>query len=182
MRDQTKRVSKFLSYVLRHRPDSIGIELDENGWVAVDVLLAAAAVNSKAITRELLDEVVATNDKKRFAFSDDGLRIRANQGHSIAVDLALDAQIPPDKLYHGTVQKFLDTIMKDGLIKGKRHHVHLSGDIETATKVGSRRGKPVLLEVAAKRMHRAGHSFYQSRNGVWLTDAVPPAYLHRLDA
>ena len=169
--------SKFLSYVLRHRPDSIGITLDENGWVEVDVLLAAAQRHGKRISRELLEQVVAENDKKRFALCDDGQRIRASQGHSVSVDLNLQPVEPPELLYHGTVERFLDSIRSQGLVRGKRHHVHLSPDEATARKVGSRRGKPVILTIEAGRMHAAGHQFFCSANGVWLTDRVPAEFV-----
>ncbi|WP_164103530.1 RNA 2'-phosphotransferase [Candidatus Laterigemmans baculatus] len=170
--------SKFLSLVLRHKPEVIGMQLDPEGWLEIDVLLAKANQHGHSLTLELLHEVVATNDKKRFSLSDDGLRIRANQGHSIAtVDLNLELASPPDVLYHGTVEAFLGRIRKHGLLKRSRNHVHLSADEITATKVGSRRGKPIVLAVAAARMHAAGHEFYLSANGVWLTEAVPAEYL-----
>lgn len=173
----TAQCSKFLSYVLRHRPNSIGITLDDNGWVDVDVLLAAAQRHGKNISRALLEEVVATNDKKRFAFSEDGKRIRASQGHSVSVDLDLKPVAPPELLYHGTIERFLDSIRTQGLVRGSRHHVHLSPDEATARKVGSRRGKPVILIVEAARMHAAGHQFFCSANNVWLTEKVPPEFL-----
>jgi putative RNA 2'-phosphotransferase len=177
MSNQTVELSKFLSYVLRHKPDAIGIALDEEGWVAVEELLSAAARHGTTISRELLDEVVWTNDKQRFAFSPDGRSIRANQGHSVEVDLALEPREPPEWLYHGTVERFLDSIRREGLVRGQRHHVHLSPDRETAARVGARRGKPVILEVDSAAMHRAGHQFFRSENGVWLANAVPPEYL-----
>jgi len=177
MNQQLVATSKFLSLVLRHRPEVIGIELDAEGWVSVEELLAACAQHGRAITREQLDTVVQTNDKQRFAFSADRTRIRANQGHSLPVDLGLVPVEPPELLYHGTVLRFLDLIRRDGLTKGNRHHVHLSPDIQTATKVGQRRGRPVILVIDAGRMFRDAHKFFRSENGVWLTDAVPPAYL-----
>ncbi len=172
--------SKFLSLVLRHEPEKIGIVLDENGWVEVDVLLTALTAYGRGMERASLERVVVENDKKRFAFSEDGQRIRANQGHSVEVDLALVPQAPPEKLFHGTVDKFLAAIFTQGLVKGERHHVHLSPDLETATKVGLRRGNPVILEIDAAEMHRGGHKFFLSANGVWLTDTVPPQFLQRL--
>ena len=175
------QTSKFLSYVLRHRPDSIGITLDENGWVEIDELLAAAQRHRKELSRARLERVVATNDKKRFTISADGERIRANQGHSVSVDLDLTPAVPPELLYHGTVERFLDSIRTQGLIRGSRHHVHLSPDEKTARRVGSRRGKPVILIVEAARMCEAGHVFYRSENNVWLTDKVPPEFLRGLD-
>ena len=177
MKEQSAATSKFLSLILRHRPDVIGIELDAEGWVSVEDLLAACAQHGRAISREQLDAVVRTNDKQRFAFSADGNRIRANQGHSLPVDLGLVPVEPPELLYHGTVRRFLESIRQEGLTKGNRHHVHLSPDVETATKVGQRRGRPVVLVIEAGRMFRDGHKFYQSENGVWLTDAVPPEYI-----
>jgi len=173
--------SKFLSYVLRHRPDSIGIALDENGWVDVEVLLAAAERHGKRLSRQVLERAVAENDKKRFAFSEDGRRIRASQGHSVSVDLALEPIEPPELLYHGTVERFLESIREKGLVRGSRHHVHLSPDEATARKVGSRRGKPVILVVEAGRMHQAGYQFFRSANGVWLTESVPAEFLRGLE-
>lgn len=171
------RLSKFLSLVLRHDPGTIGITLDPNGWVAVDELLSAAARAGKQITREQLDEVVATNDKKRFAFSSDGTRIRASQGHSVEVDLGLAPVEPPESLFHGTATRSVEAIRAEGLVRQSRQHVHLSPDEETAIRVGQRHGKPVVLIVRAGQMHRDGHAFYRSDNGVWLTDSVPPEYL-----
>ncbi|HZM77785.1 MAG TPA: RNA 2'-phosphotransferase [Candidatus Limnocylindrales bacterium] len=165
-----KKVSKRLSYVLRHRPDSVGLTLDEAGWVPVEKLLKALR-----ISRSQLDEVVAGNDKQRFIIEGD--RIRANQGHSVDVDLRLEPIAPPDRLYHGTVARYLDSIREQGLLRGSRHHVHLSADPETAAKVGARRGRPVILKVDSKAMAAAGHVFYRSANGVWLTDSVPPSFL-----
>lgn len=171
------RTSKLLSRYLRHTPERIGLSLDEAGWADVDDVLAALR-----ITREQLVEVVATNDKQRFAISDDGRRIRANQGHSILVELDLPRRTPPAVLYHGTVAKFLDEIMRDGLRPMNRHHVHLSASIETAEKVGARRGHPVILVVDAGAMDAEGTPFWLSANGVWLTAHVPPHQLIRLPA
>lgn len=175
--DRSVETSKFLSYVLRHRPDSIGITLDPEGWVEVDTLLEACATNGRAISRAQLEEVVATNNKKRFAFNEDGTRIRASQGHSVDVDLAYEPATPPEILYHGTVDRFLDSIREQGLIRGSRHHVHLSHEIGTAQNVGSRRGRPVVLRVRAGDMHRKGIPFFCSANGVWLTEHVPPEHI-----
>lgn len=170
--------SKFLSLVLRHQPEVVGMQLDDEGWLDINQLISNANERGKALSLELLHEVVATSDKKRFALSDDGLRIRANQGHSVAdVDLKLNEAKPPQTLYHGTVAAFLDSIRTTGLQKRSRNHVHLSSDVATATKVGSRRGKPIILHVDAAAMHQQGHLFYLSANGVWLVDAVPPQYL-----
>jgi putative RNA 2'-phosphotransferase len=170
------QTSKLLSLVLRHDPAHVGLTLDPNGWVDVDVLLHQLAHHGHSLTREGLQIVVDTSDKKRFALSEDGRRIRANQGHTVQVDLGLTAQTPPDQLFHGTVERFLDSIGQQGLKPGQRHHVHLSPDRKTATAVGGRRGKPVILVVDAQRMHREGHVFYQSTNGVWLTDHVPAEF------
>ncbi|HYE71760.1 MAG TPA: RNA 2'-phosphotransferase [Blastocatellia bacterium] len=177
MSSREVKVSKFLSLVLRHKPEEIGIQLDEAGWTPVDTLLAALNSHGLSITREELEQVVSNNEKKRFAFSDDGRLIRANQGHSVEVELGYTPQTPPEVLYHGTVEKFLPSIKEQGLIKGQRHHVHLSPDRETAIKVGQRRGKPIVIEVDAARMHADGVIFYRSENGVWLTDHVPVQHL-----
>lgn len=173
--------SRFLSLVLRHKPETIGVQLDENGWVEVDVLLAALEAHGKTLSGTELNRLVKENDKQRFAFNSDGTRIRANQGHSVEVDLALEAETPPERLYHGTVERFLSSIFREGLIKGDRHHVHLSPNLETAVKVGQRRGNPAVLEIASGEMHRAGQTFWLSGNGVWLVDHVPPQYLSRLE-
>lgn len=172
---ELKKMSKQLAYVLRHRPDSIGITLSPDGWVPIDTLLTALRAHGKGMTREQLDTVVADNDKQRFAI--DGDRIRASQGHSVPVELGLDPVTPPALLYHGTARRNLDSIMAKGVHKGSRHHVHLSGDTTTARAVGSRHGSPVILVVDAAAMAAAGHTFYRSANGVWLTDAIPAAYL-----
>jgi uncharacterized protein (TIGR02452 family) len=171
------KLSKFLSLVLRHEPARIGISLDSAGWTDVAALLAACAAHGVSLTRDELVQLVASSDKQRFALSDDGTRIRANQGHSVEVELELAPAMPPALLYHGTVDRFLDSIRAQGLIKGERHHVHLSADLATAQKVGGRRGKPVVLVVRAADMVAAGHTFFVSDNGVWLTETVPPAFL-----
>lgn len=170
-------ISKYLSLVLRHRPEVVGIELDEHGWVEVDVLLAACVAHGRAISHDDLDYVVANNNKQRFALSADGQRIRANQGHSVAVDLGYEAAAPPELLYHGTAVQNLPSIRQHGLLKGSRHHVHLSVEEETATAVGQRHGKPVVLTVRAGEMARAGYPFFQSTNGVWLTETVPYPFI-----
>lgn len=169
--------SKFLSLVLRHQPQKIGIQLDAQGWVKVDVLLEALGNNHRELSLEELQEVVANNNKKRFAFSEDGQMIRASQGHSVKIDLGYVPKSPPEILYHGTATRFLDSIQENGLIKGKRHHVHLSADLETASKVGKRHGKLVILKVQSKAMEKLGFEFFQSENGVWLTEKVPVEYL-----
>lgn len=169
--------SKLLSYVLRHRPDSIALTLDAHGWADVSELLACLAARGKRVDRALLERVVASNDKQRFAFSADGSRIRASQGHSIAVDLQLRAAEPPAVLYHGTASRFLKSILATGLKAGARHHVHLSADAATAARVGARHGFPAVLAVDAARMRADGIVFYVSDNGVWLTGEVRPTYL-----
>ncbi|WP_406204920.1 RNA 2'-phosphotransferase [Kitasatospora sp. NBC_01560] len=176
---RTVRTSKMLSRVLRHEPERIGITLDEAGWVRVDVLLAALAAKGGRLTRAELDHVVATNNKRRFGYSEDGLSIRANQGHTVAVDLGLAAAEPPAVLFHGTASRSLDAIFRDGLLPMARQDVHLSADTDTAVRVGSRHGRPVVLSVDAAAMAAAGHEFRISANGVWLTAAVPPEYLAR---
>ena len=170
-RDVVRR-SKRLSYVLRHAPDSVGLTLDAAGWVDVDALLAALGW-----TRAELERVVATNDKRRFALDDTGTRIRASQGHSVAVDLGYAAEIPPPVLFHGTAERNLPAIEAEGLRPGRRHAVHLSPDEATARRVGARHGRPVVLRVDAEGMARDGAVFTRSANGVWLVDAVPPARL-----
>lgn len=171
------RHSRFLSLVLRHKPQEVGIALEDGGWVSVDVLLAALAAHGRKLKRAELDQIVAGNDKQRFAFSGDGKKIRASQGHSVDVDLRLEQAAPPAVLYHGTARDRLRSISVSGLLKGKRHHVHLSAATDTATKVGARHGEAVVLPVRAGEMAADGHVFYRSANGVWLTDAVPPRYI-----
>ena len=171
------RKSKFLSLVLRHRPDLAGTVLDPAGWTGVGGLLEGCARAGRPMTLEELREVVAANDKKRFELSPDGTRIRASQGHSVPVDLGLDPVEPAELLYHGTATRFLASIRKEGLRSGLRQYVHLSPDAATATAVGCRHGQPVVLTVRARAMHRAGHAFFLSANGVWLTAQVPAAYI-----
>lgn len=173
------RLSKYLSKYLRHSPHELGLTLEPGGWVLVDDLLAASEQQGFPISYDELIECVNSNDKQRFSFDESGDRIRANQGHSVEVDLQLEQKEPPGVLYHGTVDRFLPAIQAEGLNRGKRHHVHLSKDTDTARKVGARRGKPVILKVDSERMYRDGHTFFLSVNGVWLTDSVPPGYLSR---
>lgn len=172
------RVSKFMALVLRHDPAAADLVLDGEGWAPVAALLRGLAAQGFAVTRAELDAIVAADAKGRYAVSPDGLRIRANQGHSTdAVELSFETAEPPETLYHGTVAKVLEAIAREGLRKMQRHHVHLSADAETAAAVGARRGRPVVLAVAAQRMRVDGHVFHRSANGVWLVDAVPPGYL-----
>ena len=171
------RRSKFLALVLRHQPDAIGLALDANGWADVDDLLGKLAAHGQPLTRDQLERIVAGNDKQRFAFDDTGTRIRANQGHSVGVDLGLPPVEPPVLLYHGTATRFLDAIRAQGLKPGTRQSVHLSHGPETARKVGARHGVAAVLAVRALEMHAAGHPFAISVNGVWLVAAVPPAYI-----
>ncbi|WP_395739625.1 RNA 2'-phosphotransferase [Prosthecobacter sp.] len=174
---QTVSTSKFLSLVLRHQPQSAHITLDSAGWVGVDDLLAGCAKAHQTMSRADLDHIVATNPKKRFEYSADGTRIRASQGHSVPVELNYEAKVPPALLFHGAARQFLDAIRAEGLLKMKRHHVHLSVDTKMTLEVGARRGKPVLLTILAAEMHQAGHLFYLSTNNVWLVDHVPPQFI-----
>lgn len=167
--------SKFLSRVLRHRPALIGLSLDEGGWADVDDLLAGLAAYGRPMTRQQLEELVGSSDKQRFALA--GRRIRASQGHSVPVDLGLAPVPPPPVLFHGTPERFVEPILREGLRKGTRHHVHLSPDVGTATRVGARRGRPRVLQVDAAAMAQRGQVFLRSDNGVWLVDAVPPEFL-----
>ncbi len=177
MSDPKIRLSKFLSLVLRHEPQRAGLTLDAAGWVDVDALLSGCSAAGVTLTREELESIVAHSDKKRFAFSPDRKRIRASQGHSVEVDLAYQPAVPPTVLYHGTADRFIASIKAQGLIKGQRHHVHLSVLRNTAVEVGRRHGRPVVITIAAAAMHAAGHVFFLSANGVWLTEAVPAEYL-----
>jgi putative RNA 2'-phosphotransferase len=177
MADDVVRASKFLSLVLRHQPELIGLTLDSQGWAVVDELVRLANRTGRRLTRHLVERVVRENDKRRFALSPDGTKIRASQGHSVDVNLALPPSVPPDQLYHGTATRFVESIRALGLKAGNRRHVHLSLDVATATKVGNRHGKPVVLTVLATEMVAAGHEFYLSENGVWLTEAVPAQFL-----
>lgn len=179
---EVKQYSKLLSLTLRHRPQVLHLNLDAQGWCDTESLISNFnAFNNRGLVlnRSLLKTIVENNDKKRFAFNSDGTKIRANQGHSIPIDLAYKAIRPPEQLYHGTAQRFLKPILKEGLIKRKRHHVHLSEDIDTARNVGQRHGKPVILVIHALEMHEAGIPFYCSENGVWLTEKVLPKYIDR---
>lgn len=171
------RASKRLSLHLRHAPEEIGLVLGPGGWVAVDELLEALGRHGLRLSRDELGEIVSQSDKQRFALDETGTRIRANQGHSVAIDLELPESVPPDVLFHGTVATALPAIRREGLRAMERHHVHLSDSEETATRVGARRGKPVVLRVDAARMAADGHRFFVSANGVWFADSVPAEYL-----
>jgi putative RNA 2'-phosphotransferase len=173
--DDLVRTSKFLSAVLRHRPDAVGLELAAGGWVEIETLLAALARHGRPTSRATLDRIVAGTDKQRLQV--DGERIRAAQGHTVPVDLGLAPVVPPPVLYHGTVDQLLAAIRAEGLTPQGRTHVHLSADRQTATVVGARRGRPVILTVDAAGMHGAGHAFYRAANGVWLTGTVPPRWI-----
>jgi putative RNA 2'-phosphotransferase len=176
--ENDRKISKFLSLLLRHKPEKLNLILDDEGYVEVKLLLKALRNNRwDTFTKEDLDRVVETNNKKRFAYSENGLRIRASQGHSINVNLGLASIKPPKFLYHGTVNKFLNAIKLEGLKKGSRQHVHLSIDEDTATNVGSRRGKPVILTINAEKMYQDGLKIFLSANKVWLTDFVPTEYV-----
>jgi putative RNA 2'-phosphotransferase len=178
MSKQLSEVSRFLSYVLRHHPDAIGITLDREGWVDIASLISAAVKAGKQLDLERIQTVVATSDKKRFAISEDGLRIRAVQGHSTeSVDIRYAERKPPECLCHGTATRFLESICKEGLRPGSRQYVHLSQDTQTAAAVGQRYGRPVVLKIKALLMYEQGFKFYQAENGVWLTSSVPPAFI-----
>ncbi|MEL6253085.1 MAG: RNA 2'-phosphotransferase [Bacteroidota bacterium] len=168
---------RFLSMVLRHKPEVIDIQLDTQGWVEIKDLLAKLKDYGRPISKSDLVQIVENNNKKRYVISDDGKRIRASQGHSIDIELEYSPMEPPEMLYHGTADRFLHSIFKTGLDKRKRHHVHLSADLDTASQVGKRHGKLVILKVAAAEMHKAGHKFYCTPNGVWLTESVPVEFL-----
>ncbi|QEC41723.1 RNA 2'-phosphotransferase [Pseudobacter ginsenosidimutans] len=177
MEKNLKQISKFMSLVLRHKPETIGLHLDEQGWAAVDELIEKMNEKGAGVDKAIIRQIVDTNDKKRFAFNEDQSRIRASQGHSIDVDLGLEPVTPPDILYHGTAVRFLEAILQDGLLKQNRQHVHLTALKETAIAVGSRHGKPVVLEVNASEMTKAGYEFYLSANNVWLVEIVLPEYI-----
>ncbi len=180
MKDSTLiQTSKFISLILRHKPEAIGITLDEHGWASVPELIAGVN-RTHPLDMERLERIVAEDEKQRYSFNEDKTLIRANQGHSIPVDVELAEAAPPEVLYHGTGEKFIASIDAQGLVPKSRLYVHLSKDVETATKVGARHGRPVVYEVASGRMHRAGLAFFLSANGVWLTKGVPPDYLRRI--
>ncbi len=171
------KLSKFLGLILRHETQKFGISLDAQGWVSCDALIKSAATHGMAFNHDDLAAVVRDSDKQRFGFNEDQTSIRANQGHSVSVDLQLSPTVPPIVLFHGTVAKFINSIKSEGLKKGERHHVHLSPDISTASRVGARRGEAVILKIRAAEMAACGFDFYCSDNGVWLTDFVPVEFL-----
>ena len=179
MNKHHSEISKFLSFVLRHQPGAIGITLDLEGWVDIAALITAATGHGKQLDRDLIQEIVATSDKKRFAISTDSLRIRAVQGHSAeSVDIKYIEKLPPEILYHGTATRFIELIHNLGLRPGSRQYVHLSQGEQTALAVGARHGKPVVLKVNAWLMHENGFKFFQAENGVWLTSSVPPLFIN----
>ena len=175
-----KNISKYLSLILRHKPEVIGISLDEHGWANVEELIAGIAKDHD-FNMELLEEIVRSDEKQRYSFNEDKTLIRANQGHSVPVDVELVEQIPPDILWHGTGEKYVSAIDTEGLIPKSRLYVHLSKDEDTATKVGTRHGKPVVYHVLAKKMYDDGYKFFISVNGVWLTKTVPVKYLRKVE-
>lgn len=177
MEKELKNISKLMSLVLRHKPNEIGLTLDNNGWANVNELISEINTKGYQLTYDLLQVIVETNDKKRFALSNDKTLIRANQGHSIDVDVNLIETTPPEILFHGTAIKYIDSIKASGIQKQSRQHVHLSKDIETAKTVGSRHGKPLVLFIDSKQMVTDGFKFYLSENNVWLTDIVPAKYI-----
>lgn len=172
------RTSCFLSLILRHKPETIGISLDEHGWANVDELIEGIS-KTREFNMDILEEIVRTDEKERYAFNEDKTLIRANQGHSIPVDVELEKAEPPEKLWHGTGEKYVASIDEIGLIRKSRLYVHLSKDKETALKVGSRHGKPVIYTVKAREMYQDGYAFFLSKNGVWLTKEVPVKYLEK---
>lgn len=171
------KLSVFISLILRHKPEAVGITLDEHGWANVDELIEGINKSGQQITTEILEEIVRNDEKSRYSFNQDKTLIRANQGHSVKVDVELKEQEPPSTLYHGTAKRFLESIFKDGLQPMSRLYVHLSKNHETAVKVGKRHGEPAVLQIDAGKMHRDGYKFYLSENGVWLTGEVPIEYL-----
>lgn len=175
-----KSLSKFLSLILRHKPEVIGIKLDGNGWADVDELIQGALDKGKELDLPILEAIVASDEKQRYTFNEDKTKVRANQGHSVKVDLGLEPVKPPKILYHGTVERYVQSIMLKGIEPRSRNHVHLSEDIDTATDVGERRGDAMIFKVFSGAMFRDGFHFYQSANGVWLTDHVPNKYLDML--
>ena len=179
-RGEAEQMSMFLSLGLRHRPQEAGITLDEHGWADVEELIKGVCATGRHLDRALLEKIVVQDQKQRYSFSPDGKLIRANQGHSVPVDVELQVKEPPEYLFHGTAVRFLEQIRKEGLLPMSRLYVHLSQDKDTALKVGKRHGSPVVLKVSSGQMHRAGHRFFLSENGVWLIKAVGPEYFEVL--
>lgn len=178
MNNILNKKSKFLSYILRHQPEAIGITLDSNGWIDINTLITQAGQNGESLTKELIKEVVESSDKKRFTISEDGTKIRAAQGHSIQqVKINHTEVTPPEFLYHGTATCFIDSIKEQGIVSGLRHHVHLSADKQAAIEIGKRHGKPFVIKINALLMHQQGFIFYLADNGVWLTPKVPTQFL-----
>ena len=178
---QLTQISKFLSLVLRHQPETISIQLDQNGWTDVNELIERANNYGVKFDREILNHIVETNSKKRFAFNETYDKIRASQGHSVDIELGYTNQKPPEILYHGTGEKSVKSIFESGLEKQSRQHVHLSSEIESAIKVGQRHGKPIVIKILAEQMYNDNFQFFLSDNGVWLTDNVPTKYLKRIE-
>ena len=174
------KLSRFLSLILRHKPEEIGLTLDNQGYLSVDELIEGINNTGRVIDKRILDEILSSDNKQRYSYDSTGAKIRANQGHSIEVDVGLLEKTPPATLYHGTSGKHIDDIMKHGLSRMKRTYVHLSEDYDTAVNVGSRRGAPVILKIDTAKMNEAGHKFYISKNGVWLTDDVPTKFISKL--
>ncbi len=182
MSKQFDKTSKFLSYILRHQPEAIKLTLEQDGWVNIDKLISHANQHGESLNKELIEQIVATSDKKRFTISEDGVKIRAAQGHSTQqVQIKHVEQTPPEFLYHGTTTRFLDSIKTQGLVTGSRHYVHLSNDEQTAISVGQRHGKPVVLKIKALLMSQQGFKFYLADNGVWLTKEVPAEFILELE-
>jgi putative RNA 2'-phosphotransferase len=177
MKPELIKISKFLSLILRHKPESIGVSMSPHGWVNINELIKAAEKHRIYLNKKLIDQVIKEDDKQRFTYSTDGESIRANQGHSINIELELKPSKPPDSLYHGTASRFIENIRKKGLLKMNRQHVHLSLLKKTAYDVGKRHGKPIILTIDAETMTKDGYDFYLSKNGVWLTKHVAPQYL-----
>ena len=181
--DRKNSTSKFISLILRHKPETIGITLDEHGWADVQELIDGINhAGGHSLDREILEEIVRSDEKQRYSFNEDHTLIRANQGHSIAVDVELEEKTPPDILWHGTGEKYVESIDAQGLIPKSRLYVNLSSDIETAKKVGSRHGRPVIYEIDCRQMAEDGYRFYESANHIWLTREVPVIYLKKEDA
>lgn len=181
MAGKKDKLSVFLSLVLRHKPEAAGISLDSHGWADVKLLIKGVNETGRNLDMDILEEIVRTDEKGRYSFNDNRTKIRANQGHSVPVDMEFIERIPPDELYHGTAKKSLESIMKDGLKPMSRQYVHLSKDTETAMRVGKRHGNPALLKVDAKRAHKDGYKFYLSENGVWLVRQLPTSYLEKME-